>query len=180
MPEKRKSETISARGTLRTVLITLGFACIAFIALYLLRSFASALLLIFAGILFDVFLDAVTKLVMKWCRLRRGLALTLVVLLGLTVCVVFGSPAGPQVVQQAQVLIQGLPQSLALMQKQIEQYQWGRAILGSLPSFGEFQLSLASGVGSVTQALAIIAEVAGVILFVFLSGSISRPRPSCT
>ncbi len=60
MPNESSSETkrdlVPRQGTLRHVLIVLGLAGIGLIALYLLRSFATALLLIFAGILFGVFL----------------------------------------------------------------------------------------------------------------------------
>lgn len=104
MPNESSSETkrrlLPRQGTLRHVLTALGLAAIGLILLYLLRSFAGALLLIFAGVLLGVFLRGLTMLAVKWLRLPRALALTLVVLLLLGIVVAFFRLAGPQVLQQ--------------------------------------------------------------------------------
>ncbi len=62
------------QSTLRTVLITLGVVSLGLIGLYLLRSFAATLLLIFAGVLLGAFLLACAALVQKWLRLPAPLA----------------------------------------------------------------------------------------------------------
>ncbi len=100
---KTKGELLPRQGTLRHVLIVLGLAGIGLIALYLLRNFAGALLLIFAGILLGVFLYGLTTLAVKWLRLPHALALTLVVVLLLAFVVAFFWLAGPQVFQQGRV-----------------------------------------------------------------------------
>ncbi|MGI9114608.1 MAG: AI-2E family transporter [Chthoniobacterales bacterium] len=174
MAEKHSRETdrdlVPRRGTLRAVLITLGLCGIGFIALYLLRSFATALLVIFAGVLFGVFLHGLSMLMADWLRLPRRVALTLAVLLLVACAAGFIWLAGPEVVQQGEVLVQQLPRSIAFLQTQLQRFEWGRAFLASLPPLNQFQFSLASILGSVTQAFSITAEIIGVLLFVFFVG----------
>ena len=165
-----KDDLMARRGTLHSVLITLGLAGIGVIGLYLLRSFATALILIFAGILLAVFLDGITTLASKWLRIPRGFALTLVVLLVLGGSAGFFWLAGPQILRQGQVLGQKLPQSVALLQTNLEKYDWGRALLASLPSLGQLQLSFASILGSISQAFSITIEFLGVLVFIFFIG----------
>ncbi len=174
MPNETTSESerdlIPRQGTLRHVLIALGLAGIALIALYLLRNFAGALLLIFAGILLGVFLHGLTKLAVQWLRLPRALALTFVVVLLLAIGIAFFWLAGPQVFQQGRVLIDQLPQSLTALQTWLQKYDWGRAILSSLPSVNELQPSFTAILGSVSQAFSITMELTGVFVFIFFVG----------
>jgi predicted PurR-regulated permease PerM len=155
---------------LRTVLITLGLIGIAVIVLYLLRNFASALLLIFAGILFGIFLNALTNLGAKRLHLPRWLALTLLLVVIVGGGVLFIWLAGPQVVQQMQQLAEQLPKSLSKLRDQLERHDWGRTILSNLPSLDKMNPSLATLMGSVTQFFSITLEVLGAIVFVFFVG----------
>lgn len=172
MAEKssREIDLVARRGTLRTVLVTLGLCGIGLIALYLLRSFATALLIIFAGILFGVFLHGVSMLLAKWLCLPRQFALALAVLLLMIVCSAFLWLAGPQIAQQTQLLIQQLPQSINALQQQLQRTDWGRAILGTLPSLDQLQPSFQSILGSVTQAFYITSELIGALVFVLFVG----------
>lgn len=133
VPNESSSETnrslLPRLGTLRHVLIAFGLAAIGLILLYLLRSFAGALLLIFAGVLLGILLRGLTILAVKWLRLPRALALALLVLLLLGIVVAFFWLAGPQVFQQGQVLVKQLPQSLSVLQNSLQKTDWGRAIL---------------------------------------------------
>ncbi len=151
-------------------MIALGLAAIGLIALYLVRSFATTLLLIFAGVLFGVFLHGVAALLAKWLHLPRLLALCLVVLLGLGLCALFIWLAGPQVARQVQQLGEQLPQSVTLLQHRLEKSDWGRALLSSLPSLDSFRLSFASLLGSVSQAFSITLAVVGAFVFIFFVG----------
>ncbi len=173
MPEGSSNEKrglLPQQGTLRHVLIALGLAAIGLILLYLLRSFAGALLLIFAGVLLGVFLRGLTMLAVRWLRLPRALALALVVLLLLGIGVAFFWLAGPQVFEQGQVLVEQLPQSISVLQNSLQKAAWGRAILSSLPSLGALQLSFTSILGSVTQIFSVTMEVAGSTVFIFFVG----------
>lgn len=156
---------------LRSVLITVGITGLGLVLLYLLRNFASALLLIFAGILFGVFLNGVTNLVSRWLHLARWLALTGILLFFVGLCAAFVYFAGPDVVQQSQQLGQRLPNSIATVQKQIEHYDWGRTLVGSLPSsLDKMHLSPVALLGSVTKVFSVAAEALGAIVFVFFVG----------
>lgn len=162
-----KPDISPPQKTLRHLLVALGLCGIGLILLYLLRSFAGALFLIFAGILLAVLLRGLTMLAVKWLRLPPALALTLVVLLLLGIVVAFFWLAGPQVIRQGQILIEQLPQSIAVLQTWLQRFDWGRAILASLPSLGEIQLSFTSILGSVTQIFSITMEVVGAAVFIF-------------
>ena len=169
-PSERRKATTSHRMALRNVLITLGIICIAVIGLYLLRNFASALLLIFAGILFGIFLNGLTNLGAKWLHLPRWAALTLILLVmgGAIGCFLW--LAGPQVVQQMQQLGERLPKSLATLRDTMDGYDWGRSLLASLPSLNHMDLSMGMLMGSVTQFFSITAEVLGGFVFIFFVG----------
>lgn len=173
-----KTDLIAGRGTLRAVLIALGLCGIGLVALYLLRSFATALLVIFAGILFGVFLHGLSLLLSKWLRLPRSLGLVLAVLLLAAICGAFIWLVGPQVAQQTQLLIQQLPQSITALQQQLQRTNWGRTLLGALPAFDQLQLSFQSVLGSVTQAFYITSEIVGVMVFVFFVGLYLAASPN--
>ncbi len=161
----------SARaGTLRTVLTILGVVSLGLIGLYLLRSFAATLLLIFAGILLAVFLHGCAAFLRKWLHLPRHLALGLVVLLMAASLALFVWLAGAQAARQVQLLTEQLPRSLMLLQARLQEYDWGRALLASMPSFSSMQFSFASILGSVTQAFSITLELLGAFVFVFFVG----------
>lgn len=155
---------------MRTVLITLGIIGIAVIGLYLLRNFASALLLMFAGILFGIFLNALTNMGMRWLRLPRWLALTLILLVIVGAIGLFIWLAGPQVVQQMQQLGEQLPKSLSKLRQALASHDWGRTILSNLPSFDKMNLSMTTLMGSVTQFFSITVEVVGGAVFIFFVG----------
>jgi len=156
--------------TLRTVLITLGVVSLVLIGLYLLRSFAATLLLIFAGILFGLLLRGCAAFLQKHLHLQSHLALGIVLALIAGSVALFLWLAGPQAARQIQTLSEQLPQSLGLLQNRLEQYDWGRALLASLPSLGSMQISFASLLGSVTQAFSITLEVVGAFVFIFFLG----------
>ncbi len=161
---------MTRRKALRTVLITLGIVGITVIVLYLLRNFASALLLIFAGILFGIFLNGLTTLGITRLHLPRWAALTLLLVImgGAIGCFLW--LAGPQAVQQMQQLGEQLPKSLAKLRNDLAAYDWGRSILQNLPSLNHMDLSATMLMGSVTQFFSITAEVLGGIVFIFFVG----------
>ncbi len=78
--------------------------------------------------------------------------------------------AGPPAAEQVQVLTEQLPRSLTLLQDRLQQYDWGRALIASLPSIDSMQLSFAALLGSVTQAFSITLEVVGAFVFIFFVG----------
>ena len=158
------------KATLRSVLIALGIVILGLIGLYLLRNFASALLLIFAGVLFGIFLHGLTNAAMRWMRLPRWAALTGILVLLAAAGGAFVWLAGPQAARQLQQLGQQLPAAASALQDRLAEYDWGRALLDSLPSLGKMQLSIAALLGSVTQAFSMTLEIVGWFVFIFFVG----------
>jgi predicted PurR-regulated permease PerM len=152
------------------VLITLGIVALVLIGLYLLRNFAAALLLIFAGILFGIFLNGLTNCVTQWLRLPRWAALTLICLLLGAALFLFGWFAGPQVVQQMQQLVQQLPNSVTALQRRLQDYSWGRTLLSTMPPLDQMHLSIQALLGPVTQMFTMTIEVLGWFVFIFFVG----------
>ncbi len=175
-PREHEVAATSHRVALRTVLITLGVVGIAVIGLYLLRNFASALLLIFAAILFGVFLNGLTNLGVEWLHLRRSIALTMILFLLVGGCGLFIWLAGPQVVEQTQQLGERLPASLATLQHHLQEHEWGRTILRDLPSLQK--LSFATLAGPVTQFFSVTIDLVGGFMFVFFVGLYLAASPS--
>ncbi|MGH7938056.1 MAG: AI-2E family transporter, partial [Bryobacteraceae bacterium] len=181
MPNEKNESPVAlfpCRGKIRILLLTLGLALLGLIVLYLLRRFALTLLLVFAGLLFGIFLDGSASLVRKRLHLPRMVALSLVVLLLAGCGVGFGWLVGPRVVEQAQVLVERLPKSIGLLQTRLQGYEWGRSLLSSLPSLDQLQLSLGSVLGSVAQAFSITMELTGALVFIFFVGLYLAASPA--
>ncbi|MGD8309045.1 MAG: AI-2E family transporter [Chromatiales bacterium] len=91
------------------------------------------LLVVFAAILFAVFLDGLTRLTRKGTRLPRGASLALV-LFGLGLAVAgFSWVAGPRAADQAAELSERLPEAAGQLKAAIEQRGWGRRLLETTP-----------------------------------------------
>lgn len=171
--ESKQTATILCeprQGTLRSVLIALGIVGLGLIGLYLLRSFAATLLLIFAGILFGIFLHGLTVLAKQWLHLTHGVALPLVVALIAGSFALFIWLAGPQVASQLQLLGRQLPESITVLQSQLQQTEWGRALLAGVPSLSSLQLSFTSVLGSISHFFSITVELVGALVFIFFVG----------
>jgi predicted PurR-regulated permease PerM len=177
--EQRKERAIptAPRGRGRRVFFALGLALLGLIILFLLRRFATTLLLIFAAILFGVFLEGLTTLVRKWTRLPRTAALTVIVVFLLGASVAFSCLAGPHVVEQGRALVDELPKSLGIIQSRLQQHEWGRSLLSTLPALDDLTLSFGSILGSVAQAFSITLELLGAIVFIFFVGLYLAAEP---
>lgn len=163
-------EAPARKATLRAVLITLGVVILGLIGLYLLRNFAAALLLIFAGILFGIFLNGLTNMTARWLHLPRGAALTGILIVLAAALVAFCWFAGPQAARQLQQLGQQLPVAATALQNRLGESDWGRALLASLPSLGTMQMSVSALLGSVTHAFSLTLEIVGWFVFIFFVG----------
>jgi predicted PurR-regulated permease PerM len=118
------------------------------------------LLLIFAGILFAVVLDGLTGLIVRRAPVPRGLALGLV-LLSLATLVGLGvSLLGSELAQQADQLSETLTKSIQQGRSVLEQYGWGKSLLGT-GSPG--QPPAAPSAGLMTRAASLISSGVGAI-----------------
>ncbi|MBC7795956.1 MAG: AI-2E family transporter [Pyrinomonadaceae bacterium] len=128
-----------------------------------------ALLLAFAAILLAVFLRSLTVFVKKYTKLSDGFSLALV-LAALAVISGFSiySLAG-NVAEQVRQLQNELPNSIANLRGQLEQFGWGRAIIEQIPPTSELYENI-KNVNWMSGAGGFFSTTAGVFtkLFIFL------------
>ena len=172
MPNHPGKPLVPREGTLRKELIIFAIAGIALIALYLLRSFATALILMFAGVLFGIFLHGTAMLVSQRLHLSFRWSLALVFGVLLAVCIGFIILAGPLLVHQVQLLAEQLPQSVQLIRSRMECHEWGQTILTVLPSVQSPKVSPAAALGSVSHIFIVATELLGALVFIVFVGQI--------
>jgi predicted PurR-regulated permease PerM len=158
-----------ARRVVVAVLITLSILAVA----YLMWRGAHVLLQAFAGVLFAVFLTALTDLVRKYTKLTHGWSLGVVMLGLLLVVGGLGYLLGSVLSKQVGELIQTLPRSLEQIKSHLMQYPWGKYLVRNAPSA---TTGLAE-VGGISQVTGFVSGVAGslqalvVILIVGIFGA---------
>jgi predicted PurR-regulated permease PerM len=91
---------------------------------------AEALLLVFAGLLFGVFLSSLADALARVSGMRRGVALALTALLLLAGTVGTGWVLWPSISEQADQLAKDLPAAFGELRGWFEQREWGRWLLG--------------------------------------------------
>lgn len=169
------SNLLSRNPVLSGMLFLLIFGGI----LYLFRQVFLVLFIIFAGILFAIFLSALSDLVQRVTRLPRGwsLALTIFILVLLTAggSWLMGSALGTQITR----LINRLPEALKVIEDFLSQYGWGKELLSLLPSSQDL-LPLGKGLlGNITGFFTTTFGVlAGFVLVFFLGIYLAaEPKP---
>lgn len=105
---------------------------------------ADALLLIFACILFAVLLYDVSRRVSARLKVRRSVALGLVVVVLLGVIGGGGWLMAPAISDQADKLAAAVPRSLEQLQASLKRYDFLESILGGLPSPEQMRTSLSA------------------------------------
>lgn len=158
-------------GVVRWILIGVGVATCAVLALLALVYAIDVLLLVFAGILVAVFLRALsdwisahTPLSARWSLALVALALTGLMALGLWL-------GGTRLAGQVDELKEKLPQAIEELKERLDKTGWGRAFLDRLPATGDLvprRRDLLSQVGgAVSSALGWLGEGL-VVLFIGL------------
>lgn len=146
------------------VLILIGVFAICWFAAYV-------LLLAFAGVLGAIILDAITR----WLRKRTGLShgkaylIVLLVLLGAIVVAIW--QLAPRLIVQVSQLVQVIPKAVTNLRNTLNQYPWGRTLVGGAPPSFDFlgllgtvtniAFKVVEGVGSVIVVAVVAAYVAG-------------------
>lgn len=127
----------SASPFLRRALIVIGLIAALAILVYLVLNLAQTLLVLFAGILLAVFLDGLTRVMMKQTPLPHGVALALVTLL--LFAAIFGLSyfAGPRIGEQFERLTTRIPQAVEQIKNSLSQYDWGQRIVERAPSISD-------------------------------------------
>jgi predicted PurR-regulated permease PerM len=128
-PATTPAEQSFARRALIAVGIALGVAALAVFLWYSMY----ALLLAFAAVLVGVLLRGAADWVATRSKIGRGAALIIVVLSLLGFFVLLGVFAAPSLVQQAEALVERVPQGLRQADEKLRSYSWGRRLLGEEP-----------------------------------------------
>lgn len=154
---------------LRQVLVFHGIGLLFLGVVVLLWLASSVLLLVFAATLLAVLLNAASGKVEKWLPLSHGWALGLVVLLALLVLGLGGWLLAPRVAEQANQLMEALPQSLQRLQAYLQRYGILQRLSESLPS-PETLVSQASSM--LTRAgvffSGLLGAIANVLIILFI------------
>ncbi|MHB8862325.1 MAG: AI-2E family transporter, partial [Pirellulaceae bacterium] len=135
---------------------------------------AQVLLAILAGVLFAILLIHLSELLSHYTGLGHGWAFSLVVLLLVAITGLGAYLMGARIAEQFWELADRLPKSVAQLQEQIGQYEWGAFLLtqinqmGSQASQGRELVRHATGYASAT--LGVIANVV-VVAFIALYGA---------
>lgn len=111
------------------------------IAIVILVFYSQIFLLIFAGLLFAVFLDALVEFFMRWIPLKRGWVLIFVLLALFGMLTLFGFLIAPSLSEQFDELAQTLPQSFDQLRNMLSQSPWTRGFASRLPQAERMMLS---------------------------------------
>ncbi|MGP3697426.1 AI-2E family transporter [Rhodobacter sp. NSM] len=147
-----------SRRTVSLLVLALMLALLILVA-------ADVLLVIFAGILFGVFLSAGAGLVSSLTGLPRGPAIAVFILLGLVV--LFGAflAFAPAMLDQADALARQLPPALDSLRDRISGYSWGSTLLSRLtPS----RLMSAEGGFASTAVSATFGALGNFVIILFI------------
>jgi predicted PurR-regulated permease PerM len=117
-------------------------------------------LVVFAGILLAVLLNGASNRMARWLPISRGVALALVILLLVILLGSAGYFLAPRVAVQIDPLIKTLPASLQRLQVYLEQYEWMKEIMESIPPAEEM---IANVSGVLKQARFIFSGALGVV-----------------
>ena len=131
---QQQRRSVATRDFSRRVAIVNGITALFILALAAVYVAADALLLVFACILFAIFLYQLTGALRKRLHISHTLALTAVVLLLLGVFVGGGWLMAPQISEQAGQLAKAVPQSLERMRAMLQSHEWLRFLVNHMPS----------------------------------------------
>ncbi|CAN5829047.1 hypothetical protein BH24BAC1_BH24BAC1_16710 [soil metagenome] len=134
-PPPAGEDTTRSHWTFATrVLIVVGIITAVGLLLALLYFAFQIFLVLFAAVLFAVFLSSLTTWLSEHTPLPYGWALGVVCLLLVAILAGFFMLLAPQLSAQAQQLSQELPQSLQKLREQVQQLPFGEQVLSRLPS----------------------------------------------
>ena len=158
MPTERDSKSSRdafARRAATAALIAAGVLAV-FLAL---RTAVSALIVIFAAILFAVFLNTLAGALSRGTKLGYRVSLGIVVVLLIALATAVGFLLGPDVADGVDQLRDRVPRTLGALRERLERYQWGRDIFGG----GGGQAGAAQTAGGTAQPTRALGTVLGAI-----------------
>lgn len=164
----QKSDHNSQSG--KRVLFGLVAFLILLILLYLFHPVFYVFLILFAGVLFALFISGLANLLKDTIHLSRGPALALIILILLIALGLTGWLAGAPLATQLAQLAKRLPEAVTIIESYLSRYQWGRYLLSLLPEPREL-LPLGGGLlGSITGFFTTVIGVMASIILIFFIG----------
>lgn len=156
-------EATHGRRTARQALIAAGAVLVLALAVWVAWTASNALLLIFAGILFSVYLSGWARRLANVTRFPYGWSLTLVLSLHAIVAALIAWFLFPAVARQAAQLVEVMPEAITRLREWIGRYDWARDVINGFTPQASGALARVAGVFS-TTAGAIVSLL--VILFI--------------
>jgi predicted PurR-regulated permease PerM len=153
--------------------VILGITALALLLGVVLWYAVDLFLLVFAGILFAVFLRGLSDELSQRTPLSDGWSLTVVVFAILAVFGVGVWLLAPKVAMQVDQLVEQLPRSIEQLKALLGQYEWGRHIVANVPNAKEMIPDQIQGLGNVLGKVAsffsmTFGAIAGFLLFLFI------------
>ncbi|KJS01187.1 MAG: hypothetical protein VR65_09820 [Desulfobulbaceae bacterium BRH_c16a] len=158
----------------KLVLITLGIVALAFLLFMLIWSAVEMLLLIFAGVLFAIFIRGVSAFLFGRLPLPEKIGILITLLLMLALSIAFFILLVPQLAEQGEKLMDQLPEAFEQLRGKIGSFDWFRDLFQSAGDSETTQKITSQAVGLFATTFGAITS-AFIILFVGLYLSFS-PR----
>ncbi len=160
--------------------IALGIAAVLAASVFLLWWSRSVFLLLFAGVVFGVFLQGVSDWLGRRTKLAYKWSLAVVVAVLLTILGLMFWLLGAQIASQFSQLASTLPASSEQLQQRLQKYEWGQWLLqqaqngGDLPAGGRVVSRVTGIVGSVVAGITAIVIIGFVGLYGAIEPSLYR------
>ncbi len=134
------------------------------------------LLMSFAGVLFAVFLAALSNWLTRHSRLSYGWALTVVITVLVLIACGLGWLLENRLAAQVQEMLKELPQSLSRIQDWLNQYQWGQQV-AEAGSKAAKKLTSVSNVSAVFSVVSTVTNVVVAIIVIVIVGIFGAAEP---
>lgn len=166
VPTETNTKEPFYRKVLKAVGITLALLLLVLFVYY---TFNSVLLLVFASVLIAIFFRGTAHALSSRTSIPVGWSLGLVVVLFLALLTAAWWLLAPQVSAQISNLSEELPRSIAGLEQQVQQYEWGRKLVGEIPTPSSLMESnngwLQKSVGILSSTFGILANIY-IVLFI--------------
>lgn len=159
----------------RKVIITVLISLAILLFVVFIGQAVNTLLVIFAGVLLGIIFRVGRDFIHQKLKLKKWIALTLVVLSFLSIFAGGGYLLGPRIAQQANMFYQEIPETWQKTKEFISQWSWGRELANENPQFKDFFENETNGTGedydmtkSILNYLSFTAAVAAGLILIFV------------
>lgn len=153
------------RNYIRRVFLAIGLSAAAVVLLFVFWYAASVFLLVFAGILFAIFLRSLADAIGRYTPLSSGWSLALVILFLAGLIGVGSWFLAADIATQMDELIQKLPETTRQIENRLGQYAWGRSLLDQVPQMPE---GLTQRTGLLSKATGFFSTTFGMLANFFI------------